>query len=157
MHGILYAVIFIRIFQCRTNKQSVFSHTLSGHRFCNGFHIESIVHFTTQRNRHLFCCFNIDCFAAKCLFDGFCSAIASLSQLRARFLFHLQTTLIDNSMGAAPCAANFDLFQNPITIHLFDGINGLLCKLRELLNLPKVVFLAPRCVRLITMAVIIAL
>ena len=157
MHGILYAVIFICIFQCRTNEQSIFSHALSGHRFCNGFHIKSIVHFTTQRNRHLFCCLNIDHFAAKCLFDGFCSAIASLSQLRARFLFHLQTTLIDNSMGAASCAANFDLFQNPITIHLFDGINWLLCKLRELLNLPKVVFLAPRCVRLIAMAVIIAL
>ena len=60
-------------------------------------------------------------------------------------------------MGAAPCAANFDLFQNPITIHLFDGTNRLLCKLRELMNLPKVVFFPPRCVRLIAMAVIIAL
>ena len=79
VHGILHTVIFIRIFQCRTNEQSVFSHALSCHRFCNGFHIESIVHFTAQRNRHLFCCFNINCFAAKCLFDGFCSTIASLS------------------------------------------------------------------------------
>ena len=135
MHGILHTIIFIRIFQCGTNEQRIFSHALSGHRFCNGFNIKSIVHFTAQRNRHLFCRFNIDHFAAKCFFDGFCTASAFLSQLRARFLFHLQTTLIDNSMGAATCAANFNLFQNPITIHLFDGANGLLCKLRELLNL----------------------
>ena len=157
MHGILYSVVLIGIFECRANEQSILSHAFPGHRVLDGFHIKRFLDLAVQGDCHLLCRFYVNDLPTECFFDGLCAAIAPCCQLRAGFLFHIQPLLIDNCMGSIPRTAQFDLLQNPVAVFLFDCANRFLCKFRELLNFPQIVFFSPCSIRLVAVTVVIAL